>query len=142
MVWNCYSTVTFLSNFDENFAQQLLPIIHCQHCMLILYLQGSHLYYRIFGTTFVLSDHLWILLILVKFSEALFSSLNSCNIRRQKSHFGKLIIEGYVCFKTVVFLKIIYKLLMSIKTYLKWITILVLKCIFATLNFKRTIILQ
>ena len=52
------------------------------------------------------------LLILVEVFEALCQSLNSCNIRRQKSRFDIFHIEGFVCFKTVLFLKINYKLLL------------------------------
>ena len=54
---------TFLWHFVVNFAQQLLAIVHCQDCMLILclfHLQGSDLHYGISGSTFVLSNHLYI----------------------------------------------------------------------------------
>ena len=53
----------FLLHFDEDFAQQLFAIVWCQDCMLILYLlhQGCHLSYEIFGTIFLLSDHMWLL---------------------------------------------------------------------------------
>ena len=54
---------TFLWHFVVNFAQQLFAIVHYQDCMPILclfHLQGSDLHYGISGSTFVLSDHLYI----------------------------------------------------------------------------------
>ena len=147
---------TFLSHFDEDFAVQLLAIICFQACMLILYLlhlQGSHLPLRSFWKHFrTVQLHVdpfpHVLLILVEVSGALCPSLNSCNIRNQISHFGIFIIEGFLYFKTIVILKINYKLLLSIHYLVNKLkftqNVLLIWCknnSFATQHFKRTFIL-
>ena len=107
----CQVSETFVSHFDKKFAQKLLLVVRCQDCMIVLYLlyvKGSHLNYRSFGTTFILPDHMWIHQCFVNYCRwfaGIVPKFQFMQQRRQRSHFDIFIIEGFMCFKTIVILK-------------------------------------
>ena len=126
MTWNCCSTdAKCLKHFSHTLMLILLK--NCLQLLVVKTACSSSIFFifkaLIYTTEFFKpTSHCPItcgsfshaLLILVEVFEALWPSLNSCNIRRRRSHFGIFIIQGFVCFKNIVVLIINYKLLLSI----------------------------
>ena len=116
----CNVYKAFLSHIDENVFQQLLLIIKTGILFSTFFIFKAIIYTTEFLeppsdcpiTCGSLSLHA--LLILVENFEAFCPSLNSHNIKRRRPFFHIFIIEGFVCFKTIVILKRNYKLLLSI----------------------------
>ena len=138
------------TKYPRHFSHTLMRIMSRLHTLPLPFsFQGSNIYYGIFGTIFILSIHMWnplshTLLILADILEVLCPILNSCNIRKQRSCFVIFIIEGFVCFKTIIIRKIITEHSLhskQAKIYPQWIINLALKWLFTTQHFKWTLIL-